>query len=126
MLLLMHTSSHIEKEFVLTKLVINQGNNNMTLFLPSSLIHWWSSIELIYTVFKDFLTLSGRYNGFFSYGQSKLANILHANHLSSILKVLIFLWYFSDTFTCREHHLQRYFISYPVFLTLLKLIHELL
>ncbi|XP_039132640.1 short-chain dehydrogenase TIC 32, chloroplastic-like [Dioscorea cayenensis subsp. rotundata] len=26
------------------------------------------------------------YNGFFSYGQSKLANILHANHLSSILK----------------------------------------
>lgn len=29
---------------------------------------------------------SGRFNGFIAYGQSKLANILHTNELSRILK----------------------------------------
>lgn len=83
------TDLHIVKEFVLIRSMMSQGNT-----LAGALANFdpncCNFIEQYYLVYfpKMTFTCLFSYNSIYAYGQSKLANILHAKELSRILKVL--------------------------------------
>lgn len=101
---------HIGKESDLIKLMMNQGTPichlRITVQCPYFLLYISNVVKLLHNYFDSMsLLLSFSYSSLGAYGQSKLANILHANELTKHLKVGFFVIINSSLFICSYMHI---------------------